>query len=281
MNKEQKFLAYLEALKTDKNSGLLEGVINGFKTLVEYRVDGNISERQVDIMESEEDMMDDMDDIEGMEDIDETGDMDVLEESVEPRGYKVADVENMTWEEILKWNGMTVADFDARVKDWHPVEVSEDIAYWVEQVEKQADDFDEVYGGGQIGDQDVPLDESEGGVSEEENAATDEEPIMEVGEGEVKGKLNPMLLRQIDDSIEKDIQKMSMMIDRQKLVGSAEEKNKYLTNMRGQKWRDELLSIGVEPSTMKGLIPALSESLDEANASLLESVNIMKMVIDK
>lgn len=328
MNKEEKFLAYLEALKTDKNSGLLEGVINGFKTLVEYRVDGNISERQIDIMENSEDIEDmaAFDDSE-MED---SGDMDVLDEAVEPRGYTVADVEKMTWEEILNWNGMTVADFDARVKDWHPVEVSEDIAYWVDQVEKQADDFDEVYGG-KIEDQDVPLDEStsdvkakifgknsdaarhakfvedqkkgvakgiaaagaknraafaalneeEGGTSEEANAVSDEEPIMEVGEGEVKGKLNPALLRQIDDAIEKDIQKMSVMIDRQKLVNSPEEKTRYLNNMRGQKWRDELISIGVEPSTMKGLIPALAESMDDANAALLECVNIMKMVLDK
>lgn len=58
MKKEEKFLNYLEQLKNVGNADLMESVITGFKTLVEYQVNGNIAERQVDIMESE--MVDDI-----------------------------------------------------------------------------------------------------------------------------------------------------------------------------------------------------------------------------
>lgn len=254
MNKEEKFLAYLEALKTDKNSGLLEGVINGFKTLVEYRVDGNISERQVDIMENSEDIedmaaFDDSD----MEVSDDMGDMDI------PLDESTSDVKG----KIFGKN--SDAARHAKFVEDQKKKVAKGIAA---AGAKNRAAF-------------AALNEEEGGTSEEANAVSDEEPIMEVGEGEVKGKLTPALLRQIDDAIEKDIQKMSVMIDRQKLVNSPDEKTRYLNNMRGQKWRDELISIGVEPSTMKGLIPALAESMDDANAALLECVNIMKMVLDK
>jgi len=78
VNREEKFIDYLGKLKNEGNAELLEHVIIGFKSLVEYRVGGNISERRVDIMENSEDM-EDIGDIGDMEDI---GDIDVpLDES--------------------------------------------------------------------------------------------------------------------------------------------------------------------------------------------------------
>ena len=53
MTNEQKFLGYLSNLKGDKNQKLIECVQEGFKTLVEYQVVGNMSERGVDLMEGE------------------------------------------------------------------------------------------------------------------------------------------------------------------------------------------------------------------------------------
>jgi len=103
---------------------------------------------------------------------------------------------------------------------------------------------------------------------------------MEVGKGETKGKITPAILRQIDDDIEGVIRKMSSMIDRQKLVSSEEQKVKYLNHIRGEKWREGLLSRDINPSTLKGLIPTVTESVDDANVSLLESVNLLKMLLD-
>lgn len=357
MNKEEKFLAYLEALKTDKNSGLLEGVINGFKTLVEYRVDGNISERQVDIMENSEDIEDmaafDDSEMEDTEDLDlamvenneSSFDIDKLILEYRNNPFMLTpnllsriagsqsdllkllnypskeEDDDIGWDEQLDDMVMMLED-DAgsnvtkRISphDLYKAGLSRsEIINILNHVihtpldESTSDVKGKIYGKNSdaarhakfVEDQKkkvakgiaaagaknraafAALNEEEGGTSEETNAVSEDEPIMEVGEGEVKGKLNPALLRQIDDAIEKDIQKMSVMIDRQKLVNSPDEKTRYLNNMRGQKWRDELISIGVEPSTMKGLIPALAESMDDANAALLECVNIMKMVLDK
>lgn len=53
MTNESKFLGYLDALKGTKNQKLIECVQNGFKTLVEYQVVGNMSERGVDLMEGD------------------------------------------------------------------------------------------------------------------------------------------------------------------------------------------------------------------------------------
>ena len=52
MTNEEKYLGYLDSLKDEKNAKLLECVQEGFKTLVEYQVVGNMSERGVDIMEN-------------------------------------------------------------------------------------------------------------------------------------------------------------------------------------------------------------------------------------
>jgi len=54
MTNEQKFLGYLDSLKGSNNQKLIECVQDGFKTLVEYQVVGNMSERGVDLMENEE-----------------------------------------------------------------------------------------------------------------------------------------------------------------------------------------------------------------------------------
>lgn len=300
MNKEEKFLNYLEGLKTDGNAELLESISEGFKTLVEYRVNGSIEDRSVDIMESEDDMVDDP----------------IAEdpESTSSRGYTVSDVENMSLEEILKWNGMTLESFNERVKDFNPVEVNEEIAYWVGEVEKQADDFDIVYGSDQLGDLDTPLDEStsvvkarifgknsdqarnaeylekqkegvaagikaagaknkEAFAALNEEGEVDEEVMMEVGEGDVKGQLTPALLRAVDNSVEEKIREMASMIDRQKLVSNDEQKLKYLKHMRGQLWREELLNRGVNPAQAKGLMPAMNESVEEADTKLLDFID--------
>jgi len=50
MDKTTKYLAYLESLKTDKNSALIENIVEGFQTLVEYQVGGNITMRSTDVM---------------------------------------------------------------------------------------------------------------------------------------------------------------------------------------------------------------------------------------
>lgn len=252
MNKEEKFIDYLGKLKNEGNAELLENVISGFKTLVEYRVGGSVAERQVDIMESEDEMVDSR------------------------FTYTMADIDNMTLSDILNHLGMTMSDFKNAVEGLHPVEVNEYIDdQLVNQMRYGASDFN-----------DTPLDESsemedmgdmdmDDGVSEEDNA------IMEVGGGEIKGKVTPAILRQIDNEVEADIRKMASMIDRQKLVSSEDQKVKYLNHMRGEKWRENLLSRDIDPSSVKGLIPAVTESIEEANASLLESVKLMKIVVDK
>jgi len=96
---------------------------------------------------------------------------------------------------------------------------------------------------------------------------------MEVGEGEVKGKLSPSLLREVDSAVEKRIQIMSKMIDKGKLIPDEIQKKKYLTSMRGQLWRDNFIERGIDPTQAKGLVPSLTESLDEANAALLDFVD--------
>ena len=53
MTNEQKFLGYLTDLKGTKNQKLIECVQEGFKTLVEYQVVGNMTERGTDLMEGE------------------------------------------------------------------------------------------------------------------------------------------------------------------------------------------------------------------------------------
>lgn len=54
MTNEKRFLGYLDSLKCSTNQKLIECVQNGFKTLVEYQVVGNMSERGVDLMEGNE-----------------------------------------------------------------------------------------------------------------------------------------------------------------------------------------------------------------------------------
>ena len=54
MTNEEKFLGYLEELKVSGNTKLVECVQEGFKTLVEYQVVGDMSERGVDLMEDAE-----------------------------------------------------------------------------------------------------------------------------------------------------------------------------------------------------------------------------------
>ena len=54
MTNEKRFLGYLDSLKGSTNQKLIECVQNGFKTLVEYQVVGNMSERGVDLMEGNE-----------------------------------------------------------------------------------------------------------------------------------------------------------------------------------------------------------------------------------
>lgn len=58
MNREEKFINYLEGLKTDKNANLLENITSGFKTLVEYQINGAPSEKVTDIMENSDDIED-------------------------------------------------------------------------------------------------------------------------------------------------------------------------------------------------------------------------------
>lgn len=185
MNREEKFINYLEGLKTDGNAELLEGITTGFKTLVEYRIGGSPAEKMVDIMESEDDILDDVE-----------------------------------------------ADVEA----------------------------------------DVPLDESEGegGSSEESNAV---EPVLEVGEGEVKTQLTPGIMKAVDAAVILKISKISQMIDQQKLVDSPEQKQKYLDSMRSNLWRDMLLEKGINPAQAKGLIPSMNESIEEANTKLLDFVD--------
>lgn len=77
MNREEQFIDYLGKLKNEGNAELLENVISGFKTLVEYRVGGSIAERQVDIMESEDEI-----DVDDSLDEEVVGDLDTpLDES--------------------------------------------------------------------------------------------------------------------------------------------------------------------------------------------------------
>lgn len=194
MNREEKFINYLEGLKTDKNAKLLESISNGFKTLVEYRIGGTPAEKVVDIMESEEDMIDE----------------------------EMAD-------EIA----------------------SEDPVDLVMESEEEIDE----------------------GVSEETNAM---DPVLEhIMDNNDNDNLNSETLKTIDNEVEHKIQSMSNMIDSQKLVSSEEQKIKYLDHMRGQLWRDKLIKRGINPSKAKGLIPAMTESIEEADTSLLESVNTM------
>lgn len=63
MTNEEKFLGYLEALKGESNNKLVECVQEGFKTLVEYQVVGNMSERSIDIMEDAVGVSDDKKDL--------------------------------------------------------------------------------------------------------------------------------------------------------------------------------------------------------------------------
>lgn len=207
MNREEKFINYLEGLKTSGNAELLENITTGFKTLVEYRVGGTPAEKVVDIMESEDDLLDiAADDPDVMEDIAD-GDLDVpLDESI--------------------------------------VKVREGL---VEE-------------------------DNAGGVSEENNAA-DVSPVLEVGEGEVKGQLSAEFLRAVDDEVEENIREMSQIIDRQKITNSPEEKQKYLNDMRAAKWREKFIAQGIDPARARGLMPSLSESLDDANKALLEYVD--------
>jgi hypothetical protein len=51
MTNEQKFMSYLSALKGTQNQKLIECVEEGFKTLVEYQVVGDMTQRSTDIME--------------------------------------------------------------------------------------------------------------------------------------------------------------------------------------------------------------------------------------
>jgi hypothetical protein len=59
MSREAKFLEYLSQLKGTHNASLVECIENGFKTLVEYQVTGNMSERGVDLMEDAEEPSED------------------------------------------------------------------------------------------------------------------------------------------------------------------------------------------------------------------------------
>jgi len=59
MSREAKFLEYLSHLKGTHNESLVECIENGFKTLVEYQVTGNMSERGVDLMEDAEEPSED------------------------------------------------------------------------------------------------------------------------------------------------------------------------------------------------------------------------------
>lgn len=54
MTNEERFLGYLDSLKGSANEKLIECVQNGFNTLVEYQVVGNMSERGTDLMEGGE-----------------------------------------------------------------------------------------------------------------------------------------------------------------------------------------------------------------------------------
>jgi hypothetical protein len=64
MDRVEKYLAYLESLKSSKNELLMENVITGFKALVEYHVNGDISMRSTDVMTEDVE-----DESEGMEEI--------------------------------------------------------------------------------------------------------------------------------------------------------------------------------------------------------------------
>jgi len=336
MNKAKKFVAYLEALKNAKNSSLLEGIINGFNTLMEYKIDGTITERQVDIMEN----VDDIDET----DAPELGDLDIpLDESTSgvmgkihgknsdayrhakyledqkkqiQAGIKSAGEKNRASFSALNENEGTAEDLISQFRSnpymltpdvlktildsglilkllGYPSKTEEDDMGWDEELdhsidllEDQANDniekvpisANDLYNAGLDQSQISSVFSMIRGVPVNFDAP---DSIMEVGEGEIKGKLTPQLLQQIDMDIMKKISQMAKMIDSQKLVRNSDEKQKYLDNMRGQLWRDALLDKGVDPSVMRGLIPSMNESIDEANKSLLESVSILKMLIDR
>lgn len=261
MNKEEKFLAYLEALKTDKNSGLLEGVINGFKTLVEYRVDGNISERQVDIMENS----DDIEDMAGFGDVnmDDAGDMD---EDVLPGDLDVP---------------LDEATSDVKGKIYGK---NSDAARHAKFVEEQKGEVAKGIAAAGAKNRAAFAALNEDGVSEEENAVTEEEPIMEVGEGEVKGKLTPELYKRIAQEVDALEQKQRQLAYKSSLrtaFVSDDERERYIKNQVAQAWRDKLVDADVNPAIVKGLVPVALESMDDANKSLMESVGIMRLMVDK
>lgn len=237
MNKEEKFLNYLEGLKTAGNVELLESISEGFKTLVEYRVNGSIEERSVDIMESEDDMVDDPI-AEDPESVDENqlGDLDTpLDEST-----------SVVKSRIFGKNS--------------------DQARNAEYLEKQKE-------GVAAGIKAAGAKNKEAFAALNEEGEVDEEVMMEVGEGDVKGQLTPALLRAVDDTVEEKIRKMADMIEKQKLVSNDEQKLKYLKHMRGQLWREELLNRGVNPEQAKGLMPAMNESVEEADNKLLDFID--------
>lgn len=254
MTREEKFINYLEGLKSAGNAELLESISIGFKSLLEYRVGGSPSEKSVDIMESEDDILsaiDIGDDIgSDSEMIDEDIPLDESTSAIKSSiyGKNSSKARNAAYQEEQK-EGMRAGIKKAGANLGAAAEM------WNRQQES--------YGKKR-------LDES-GGVSEEGN--TLDEPMLEVGESELKGKLSSSLLRLVDDLVETKIRKMSDMIDRQKLVTSEDQKVKYLDAMRGNLWRENLLEKGIDPSTAKGLIPSINESLEDANAVLLDFVD--------
>jgi hypothetical protein len=351
MNREDRFIKYLEDLKTDGNAELLESISAGFKTLVEYRVCGTPSEKVVDIMESEDEIDDSMvDDIvaEDPESADEmlleSEDMDMdklqssrfaltpelfdkidksgkMQEFLGFTGVSHDEDDNIGWQEEL---GMDMDRVYYECKDnVEPYTVTPNLlhraglsdeqiiavlelcgsdsltessdvkskiygknsdearhAKWLEKQKEgvasgirraglNAGAAAEIWNRQQERYGKKRLDESEeDGTSEETNSV-----VMEVGEGEVKGQLTPAILRAVDDAVEAKIRKMSEMIDKQKLVSSDEQKKKYLTGMRGQLWRDSLLDQGIDPKQAKGLVPVMTESIEEANIALLDFVD--------
>jgi len=52
MTKEQQFILYLNNLKNDKNTTIVESIVNEFNTILEYRIHGNQLEKLDDIMET-------------------------------------------------------------------------------------------------------------------------------------------------------------------------------------------------------------------------------------
>ena len=76
MDRNAKYMNYLESLKTDSNKELLESIITGFSTLVEYQVTGDITQRSTDVMtedlgDEDNRPMGEEDDKEGMEPVPE------------------------------------------------------------------------------------------------------------------------------------------------------------------------------------------------------------------